>query len=270
MDTTSQPIKEPTIMVPNQIVSQDEWLVARKQLLMKEKELTRLRDQLSTERRALPWVKIEKTYVFEGPNGKESLSDLFDGKSQLIIQHFMLGPGWKEGCIGCSFQADHLEGALLHLQHRDVAFAAVSRAPVSEIEAFKKRMGWRFKWLSSYESDFNYDFHVSFPQEAISKDKVYYNYDLREFQSEELSGTSVFYQEETGRVFHTYSTYARGDEPLLGTYNYLDLTPKGRGENGPNFNLTDWVRHHDNYLAAGTVASNGQWRPSNDSGSCCH
>ena len=248
-------------MEPHKIVSRDEWLVARKELLAKEKELTRLRDQLSAERRNLPWVKIDKPYVFDGPDGKETLADLFDGRSQLIVDHFMLGPGWKEGCVGCSFGADHIGGALVHLEHHDVTLVVVSRAPLPEIEAFKKRMGWRFKWVSSYGSDFNYDYHVSFPKDDIAKGRVCYNYEIRDFQSDELPGTSVFYTDEAGDIFHTYSCYARGGDILLGTYNLLDLTPKGRNETGPNHNLTDWVRHHDRYDDGGLVDATGRYRP---------
>ncbi len=177
--------------------------------------------------------------MFHGPDGKGTFADLFDGRSQLVVKHFMLGPGWKEGCVGCSFEVDHIEGALVHLEHHDVTYVAISRAPLAEIEAFKKRMGWRFKWVSSYGSDFNYDYHVSFTPEEIAKGKVYYNYEMRDFQSEELSGLSVFYKDATGDIFHTYSAYARGAEEVLGTYIILDLTPKGRNETGPNFDLTD-------------------------------
>jgi predicted dithiol-disulfide oxidoreductase (DUF899 family) len=229
------------------IVSRTEWLAARKELLVKEKELTLLRDQLSTERRNLPWVKVEKNYVFDTPQGRQTLSDLFDGRSQLIVDHFMFGPGWKEGCVGCSFTADHVEGALVHLEHHDVTLVVVSRAPLPEIEAFKRRMGWRFKWVSSYGSEFNYDYHVSFMQDDIATGKAYYNYKVLDFEIDELAGHSVFYLDEAGDVFHSYSTYARGDEHLIGAYNYLDLTPNGRNETGPNFDLTDWVRHHDKY-----------------------
>jgi predicted dithiol-disulfide oxidoreductase (DUF899 family) len=234
------------------IVSREEWLAARKQHLVREKELTRLRDQLSAERRALPWVKVEKRYLFEGPDGQRTLADLFAGRSQLVVDHFMLGPGWKEGCVGCSFGADHVDGALVHLEHHDVSVVAVSRAPWPEIEAFKRRMGWRFKWVSSYGSDFNYDYHVSFRPEDLAKGKAYYNYELREVGIEELPGTSVFYKDERGEVFHTYSSYARGGDLLCGTYNVLDLTPKGRNETGPSRNLTDWVRHHDRYDDGGS------------------
>ncbi len=236
-------------MGPHKIVSRDEWLVARKALLAKEKALTRARDALNAERRELPWVKVEKVYIFHGPDGKETLADLFDGRSQLIISHFMFGPDWEEGCVGCSFRSDHVDGALVHLEHHDVSLVTVSRAPLSKIEAYKKRMGWRFKWVSSYRNDFNYDYHVSFTKDEIAKGKVYYNYKTQNFQSDELSGISVFYKNANGDIFHTYSTYARGDEQLDGAYNYLDLTPKGRNETGPNHNLADWVRRNDEYDA---------------------
>jgi predicted dithiol-disulfide oxidoreductase (DUF899 family) len=233
--------------VQHKIVSREEWTLARVALLAKEKELTRLRDRLNADRRELPWVKVEKPYVFEGPNGKETLGDLFDGRSQLIVSHFMLGPGWKEGCIGCSFRSDHVDGALVHLEHHDVSLVTVSRAPFPEIAAFKKRMGWRFKWVSSYRSNFNYDYQVSFTEDEIAKGEVYYNYSKQQFQSEEMSGITVFFKDALGDVFHTYSCYARGDELLDGAYNYLDLTPKGRNETGPNYNLMDWVRRHYEY-----------------------
>jgi len=224
-----------------------EWLAARKELLIKEKRLTRERDALNAERRQLSMVKLEKEYVFDAPGGKETLADLFGGRSQLIVNHFMLGPGWNEGCVGCSFGADHFEGALVHLEHHDVSLVAISRAPLPEIEAYRKRMGWRFKWVSSYGSDFNYDFNVSFREDEIAKGRVYYNYTMREFQSEELPGLSVFYKNDRGELFHTYSTFARGAEEMLTTYVFLDLTPKGRNETGPSYDLTDWVRRHDQY-----------------------
>ncbi len=245
----------------HRIVSRDEWLSARKELLAKEKEFTRLRDRLSSERRDLPWVKVEKQYVFDGPKGKETLADLFNGRSQLIVKHFMLGPGWTEGCVGCSFELDHIDGILVHLEHRDVSYVAVSRAPLPEIEAFKDRMGWRVKWVSSHGSDFNYDFHVSFAPDDIANSEVYYNYTICSAGSDELSGRSVFYQDANGDVFHTYSSYGRGGEDLLGTYRLLDMVPKGRNETGPNRNLTDWVRHHDRYGDAGRVAPTGRWVP---------
>jgi predicted dithiol-disulfide oxidoreductase (DUF899 family) len=241
--------------VQRQIVSREEWLAARKRHLVKEKELTRLRDKLSTDRRNLPWVKVEKTYLFDTPEGKKTLAELFDGRSQLIVHHFMLGPGWEQGCIGCSFSADHIEGALVHLEHHDVSLVTVSRAPLAEIDAYKKRMGWRVKWVSSNGSDFNYDYHVSFTPENIAKGKVFYNFDLREFQSEELSGLSVFYRDANGEVFHTYSTYARGYEMVDSAYMLLDMTPLGRNETGPGHNLTDWVRRHDEYEKVADIHS---------------
>jgi len=187
-------------MMHNRIVTREEWLDVHKRHLVNEKELTRRRDQLSAARRELPWVRIDKPYVFEGPNGKETLADLFGGRSQLIVKHFMLGPGWKEGCVGCSFHSDHIDGAVPHLAQHDVTLLAVSRAPFAEIEAFKRRMGWRFKWVSSYGSDFNYDFHVSFTQDELAKGEVYYNYELRKLQSEEMSGISVFYKDVAGDI----------------------------------------------------------------------
>lgn len=242
-------------MQHNPVVSRDEWLAARKALLAKEKEYTHLRDRLSAERRALPWIKLEKNYVFDTPEGKKTLADLFAGRSQLVVKHFMLAPGWKEGCVGCSFGADHLGGALVHLEHHDVTVVAVSRAPLAEIEAYKKRMGWHFPWVSSYGSDFNYDFHVSFTKDELAKGMVYYNYRMTDTSIDELPGLSVFYKDEAGDIFHTYSSYARGTEELLTTYMVLDLTPKGRNETGPHHNLTDWVRRHDEYEDAKPASS---------------
>jgi len=254
------------------VVSRDQWLAARKTLLVKEKELTRARDALAVQRRELPWVKVDKNYVFDGPNGKESLADLFAGRSQLLIKHFMLGPGWKEGCVGCSFESDHLDAALVHLQNHDVSVVAVSRAPLAEIEPFHRRMGWRVKWVSSFENDFNYDYHVSFKPEDVAAGKVFYNYEESAIPMEELSGFSVFSKDEAGEVFHTYSNYGRGLEELLGTYMVLDITPKGRNE-APRGNLTDWVRHHDRYDAAGSVDNGGRFRAddslSTEHKSCC-
>jgi predicted dithiol-disulfide oxidoreductase (DUF899 family) len=228
------------------IVSRDKWLTARKKLLAKEKQLTHQRDALNTERRELPWVKVEKDYVFDGPNGKQTLAELFQGRNQLVVYHFMFGPEWEEGCPSCSFNMDHVDGMLVHLAQRDVTFVAISRAPISKIEAFKKRMGWRFKWVSSHENDFNYDYHVSFTPEEMAKGQVYYNFGMNEFPSEEAPGISVFYKDQTGEIFHTYSSYARGTETVLGTYSYLDLVPKGRDEDDLAFTMS-WVRHHDRY-----------------------
>lgn len=232
----------------HKVVSHDEWVAARKALLEKEKELTRVRDELNRESRELPWERVEKEYVFEGPDGRQSLADLFEGRSQMIITHFMLGPGWKEGCLGCSFGADHNDGIVVHLEHHDVSYMVVSRAPLAEIEAFKKRMGWKFRWVSSYGSDFNYDYNVSFKPEDLGG-QVVYNYETIKSSSEELPGISLFYKDESGNIYHTYSAFARGVELLGGVYGFLDHLPKGRNENGPNHNLTDWVKHHDKYDA---------------------
>lgn len=217
-----------------------------------------MQEDVSRQRRELPWLKVEKEYVFDTPHGKKTLAQLFDGRSQLIVYHFMLGPGRKVGCVGCSFFSDHVDGANVHLAHHDVTFVAISRAPLDEIEAYKKRMGWRFDWVSSYGNDFNYDYHVSFRKDELAKGKVYYNFEMTENSLEDLHGTSVFFKDGTGAIFHTYSAYARGDERRLGTYMFLDLTPKGRNETGPNFNLTDWVRRHDEYEGGGASKSNGE------------
>ena len=230
-----------------EVVSEAEWLVARKDLLTREKEFNHQRDALSKARRSLPWVKIDKEYVFDGPDGKETLSDLFDGRSQLIVYHFMFGPDWDEGCKHCSYLADHFDGANWHLPQRDVTLVAISRAPLSKLEPYKKRMGWRFKWVSSHGNDFNLDYHVSFTKEDEVRGKVYYNYGMGEFISDELPGLSVFYKNEDGKIFHTYSTYARGLDIQVGTYNFLDLVPKGRNENPES--TMDWVRRHDQYDA---------------------
>ena len=228
------------------VVSSAEWLAARKQLLAKEKEFTRLRDELSAQRREMPWEKVEKNYVFEGANGTEKLVDLFDGRSQLIIYHFMFGPGWKEGCPSCSFLADSFDGAAIHLAQRDTTFLVVSRATLPEIDAFKKRMGWKFKWVSSNGSDFNYDYQVSTGNGEKAGSSVYYNYTLTEFPSDERPGLSVFFK-RGGEVSHTYSTYARGLDILLPTYNLLDMTAKGRDEAEMKPHAMAWVRHHDRY-----------------------
>jgi predicted dithiol-disulfide oxidoreductase (DUF899 family) len=242
---TLEPKTETSEVNPSKVVSEAEWLVARKDLLTREKELTRLRDEVSGHRRELPWVKIEREYVFDGPNGRETLADLFEGRSQLIVYHFMLGPGWKECCKSCSYLADHFDGANWHLPHRDVTFVVVSRASLPEIQSYQNRMGWRFKWLSSHGTDFNFDYHVSFTKEDEEKGTAYYNYTTQEFVSDELPGLSVFYKDENGDVFHTYSTYGRGLDILVGAYNLLDLVPKGRDEN-PDATM-DWVRRHDEY-----------------------
>lgn len=228
------------------VVSREEWLVARKKLLAREKQLTHESDAVAAERRQLPWVKVEKNYVFDAPGGKKTLADLFGSRSQLIVYHFMFGPEWQEGCPSCSFNMDHTDPALVHLAQRDVSFAAISRAPIAKIDAFKKRMGWKFNWVSSYASDFNYDYQVSFTPEQIAQGKVEYNYELAEFPSAEAPGFSVFYKDKDGKIFHTYSAYARGTEMTVGTYNYLGFVPKGRDEDDLPFTMA-WVRHHDRY-----------------------
>jgi predicted dithiol-disulfide oxidoreductase (DUF899 family) len=233
------------LIMQHKVVSRDEWLAARKAHLAKEKALTKARDALSAERRALPWVKVEKNYVFDTPSGKKTLGDLFGGRSQLIVYHFMLGPNWGEGCPSCSYLADHFDGAALHLAHRDATLTVVSRAPLAEIEAYKKRMGWRFPWVSSHGNDFNFDFHVSFrPEQA--EGEVCYNYEMRDFESDEMPGLSVFIKDASGAIFHTYSAYARGLDRLVGTYNFLDLVPKGRDEAELPWTMA-WVRRHDEY-----------------------
>ncbi len=227
------------------VVSQSEWLAARKGLLAKEKEFTRQRDALSAQRRDLPWVKIDKPYVFGGPNGHVTLADLFAGKSQLIVYHFMLAPGWGEGCKSCSYVADHFDGAIPHLAQRDVAMLAVSRAPFAEIEAYRKRMGWKFKWVSSNKNDFNYDFKVSFPDDEVGKEGIY-NFGTTKVYGDEMPGISVFARDKAGEVFRTYSTYARGLDIIVGTYNLLNLAPKGRDEDALPFTMS-WVKRHDEY-----------------------
>lgn len=232
----------------HKVVSETEWLTARKALLAKEKEFSQARDKLSEARRALPWVKVEKNYAFEGPNGRETLSDLFAGRSQLMVYHFMLGPGWVQGCPSCSLLADHFDGAVIHLAQRDVTFVVVSRAPIAEIEAYKKRMGWKFKWVSSYGNDFNHDFHVSFTKDELANGAEY-NYSTGKIPSEELPGLSAFIKNEAGEVLHTYSSYARGLDILIGAYNFLDMAPKGRDE-GALPRTMAWVRRHDEYVNA--------------------
>lgn len=257
-------------MDPHKVVSPDAWLAERKALLVKEKALTRARDELARERRALPWVKIEKTYLFDGPQGKETLAELFRGRSQLVVQHFMFGPDWEEGCVGCSFGADHVDSARMHFEQRDVVFVAVSRAPLAKLEAFRKRMGWRFKWVSSLDSDFNYDFNVSFRPEDTAKRRIFYNYEFCDSDSEDLSGVSVFYKNAAGEIFHTYSTYGRGDEILSSAYMYLDLLPKGRDEDGLPYPQA-WWRHHDRYDEADKpgASADGLASTAAPGSSCC-
>jgi predicted dithiol-disulfide oxidoreductase (DUF899 family) len=244
------------------VVSHEEWLKARRELLAAEKKFTRERDALTGRRMAMPWERVEKHYVFDTPDGKRPLAELFEGRRQLLVQHFMLGPGWEQGCPSCSFMADHTDGMNVHLQHRDVTFVAVSRAPLAEIERFRRRMGWQFKWVSSYGTDFNYDYGVSFTPEEVAKGKLQYNYSDGQWPHphEELPGISVFCKNDSGEVFHTYSTYGRGVEVMMGTYNMLDLVPKGRDEDNLRFTM-EWVRHHDRYEPAPVAKA---------AGACCH
>jgi predicted dithiol-disulfide oxidoreductase (DUF899 family) len=242
------------------VVSSAQWTAERKTLLAHEKELTHLRDQIARERRALPWVRIEKDYVFDAPEGRRTLAELFEGRRQLLVQHFMFGPGWEQGCPSCSFMADHTDGMNVHLAHRDITLVAISRAPLAEITRFRQRMGWQFAWVSSHDSDFNHDFGVSFTPEEIAKGAVYYNYGMRPFPSEEAPGISVFYKDDAGAVFHTYSTYGRGVEVMMGAYNLIDLAPKGRDENDLPYTMA-WVRHHDRYEPAPRTTPAGS--------SCC-
>src|SRR5580692_11538163 len=229
----------------HKVVSAKEWLTARRALLAKEKKFSQLRDQLNQQRRNLPWMKVDKEYVFDGPNGRETLVQLFGDKSQLIVYHFMFGPGWKEGCPHCSFWSDHYDSVNIHLGQRDTALVVISRAPLKEIKPFKKRMGWRFKWLSSNQTDFNFDFNVSFTPEQIKSGALPYNYAEFKMKIDELQGVSAFYKDKQGDVYHTYSSYARGIDLLNTTYNFLDLTARGRDEH-PN-SPQDWVRYHDEY-----------------------
>ncbi|MCF6370365.1 DUF899 domain-containing protein [Rhizobium halophilum] len=237
----------------NAVVSREEWLKARRELLKLEKEETRLRDKVRAERRALPWVKMDKEYAFQAPDGEKRLTDLFDGRSQLIVYHFMLGPDWDAGCTGCSFHSDHIDGALPHLNHHDVTYVAVSRAPIDKIEAYRKRMGWKFPWVSSFGSDFNFDFHVSFTPEELASGSVRYNFSEipREQAHDELPGLSAFYKNEKGEIFHTYSTYARGGEELIGTLMILDRAPFGRNEE----TTMNFVKRHDEYEQASGASS---------------
>ena len=228
------------------VVSQKEWLIARKKLLAKEKKFSKQRDELNLQRRKLPWVKIEKEYAFENQNGKLRLGDLFEGKCQLLVYHFMFGPGWDEGCAHCSFWADHFDSANIHIGQRDTTFAAISRAPLAEIEPFKKRMGWQFKWVSSFGSDFNFDFGVSFTPEQVKAGVLPYNYGRFKMEIDELQGVSAFYRDKNGDIYHTYSSYARGIDLMNTTYNFLDLTAKGRDENPET--TQDWVKFKDQYV----------------------
>lgn len=228
------------------VVSHEEWLKARLDLLAAEKEFTRQRDALTRRRMAMPWERVEKSYQFESAEGVMGLADLFGGRSQLIVYHFMLGPDWEQGCKSCSFWADNFNGIPIHLNHRDVTFTAISRAPLARIEAYKKRMGWSFPWISSYGSDFNFDYQASYSPEQLAEGKAYYNYQLRPNTVSELVGISVFSKNDIGDVFHTYSCYGRGVEMVNGAYHFLDLVPKGRDEDGLRFSM-EWLRRHDEY-----------------------
>lgn len=249
-------------MESHRIVSREEWLKERTALLSKEKAFTKLRDQIGAERRALSWVKIEKEYVFDAPSGKITLAQLFDGRSQLFIKHFMMGPGQTEQCVGCSLEVDHVEGILEHLENHDVSYVAVARAPIEEIEAVRHRMGWRFRWVSSFGSDFNYDFNVSFRPDDMATGRAYYNWAYGNPGMEDLSGDSIFFKDQGGRIFHTYSVFGRGGEDFLGIYRFFDLMPKGRDENGPYHSLTDWARPRNLYGKGGTVEGNGRFHSS--------
>jgi predicted dithiol-disulfide oxidoreductase (DUF899 family) len=242
-------------MTTHKIVSREEWIEARRQHLAREKEFTHLRDQLSRERRELPWVKVDKRYVFDGPKGEEPLADLFEGRHQLVVYHFMFDPSWEEGCKSCSFWIDNLDGIPVHLNHRDVTFVAISRAPYATLEAYRKRMGWRVKWLSSYRNDFNRDYHVSFTPEERENSRAYYNYTLGAFGAPEGPGISVFYRDD-GAIYHTYSTYARGLDTVNGAYHVLDLVPKGRDEAGLSHSM-EWLQRHDAYDPPPVVIAKG-------------
>jgi predicted dithiol-disulfide oxidoreductase (DUF899 family) len=243
-------------MTTHEIVSQEQWVAARRALLAEEKTWTRERDRLAAKVRALPWVRVEKQYIFESTKGPMTLADLFDGRSQLIAYHFMFGPDWKEGCVGCSLLCDHVDGARRHFEHNDVSFVAVSRAPIEKLEAYRRRMGWTFRWVSSSHNDFNFDFHVSFP-DGTRSNGVFYNFEQRPDPGvDELSGRSVFFKDNDGTIYHTYSSYARGGELFLGIYAFLDIVPKGRNETN-NGNLTDWVHRHDQYPDSPRAVSTG-------------
>jgi len=241
---------------PHRVVSREEWLEARKAHLKNEKSLTHLHDLVNAERRALPWVKVDKKYVFDTSAGPKTLAELFDGRSQLLVYHFMWRWDLGQGCESCSFLCDHIDGANLHLKHHDVTLLAVSRGKLADLEAYKKRMGWQFDLVSSYGTDFNFDYHVSFTKEELASGEIYYNYGMvgEKYAFDELPGISVFYKDESGNVFHTYSAYARGGDILIGAHNFLDLTPKGRNET----EIMDWVKRHDEYESAGNAPS------------CCH
>ena len=233
-------------MEDHRIVTRIEWIEARKQLLSREKDFTLRRDELSRQRRELPWVRVDKEYVFQGPEREETLADLFEGRTQLIVYHFMFGPDWEAGCKSCSFWADQFAGLATHLNQRDITLAAVSKAGMDKLQAYRNRLGWRFKWVSSSGNDFNHDYHVSFTAEEINRGEVFYNFQSGKFSSSELPGISVFCKNANGAVFHTYSCYARGLDMLNGAYQYMDLVPKGRDEHALSYPMA-WVRRHDEY-----------------------
>jgi predicted dithiol-disulfide oxidoreductase (DUF899 family) len=235
----NNPFENPTVVSP------DQWLAARREFLRAEKEFTRARERLAEKRRALPWVKVDVPYVFEIPGGQVSLADLFEGRSQLIVYHFMLAPGWEEGCRGCSYVSDHFDGALPHVNARDISFTAISSAPLANIERFKARMGWKFNWVSSHGTTFNRDFRVAFTPAEVEVGVADYNFGMNEIGAEEMPGLSVFARGADGEVYRTYSTHSRGLDPLINAYNLIDLTPKGRDEDSEA--PMKWVRHHDNY-----------------------
>jgi len=233
-------------MEAHKVVSQEQWIAARKEFLREEKEFTHLRDKLSQKRRELPWVRVDKPYMFDGPDGKETLPQLFAGRSQLVVYHFMYGPESETPCKSCSFWADNFERNVVHLAHRDVTMIAVSRAPLARLEAFKRRMGWTFKWVSSGGSDFNFDYQASFRPEDLTKGEGYYNFAKQKNSMAELPGISVFYKDAGGTVFHTYSCYSRGLDMMNAAYHYLDLVPKGRDEASLPHSMA-WVRYRDSY-----------------------
>jgi predicted dithiol-disulfide oxidoreductase (DUF899 family) len=247
-------------MTAHRVVAREEWIAARRQHLAREKEFTRLRDELSRERRELPWVKVDKPYVFDGPGGRESLADLFGGRSQLIVQHFMFDPSWEEGCKSCSFWVDNFDGIVVHLNHRDTSLVLVSRAPLAILDAYRRRMGWRVKWVSSFDTDFNRDYHVTFTPEELQARRAYYNYANGGFPVSEAPGISVFSRDADGAIYHTYSCYARGLDMLNGAYHLMDLLPKGRDEAGLAHSM-EWLRHHDRYEDVPLIPAAGLSRP---------
>jgi predicted dithiol-disulfide oxidoreductase (DUF899 family) len=242
------------LMTQHEVVSEDQWMDARRALLVEEKAFTHERDRLSRMRRALPWVRVEREYVFRGAEGRVTLRGLFDGRSQLIVYHFMFGPDWQEGCPGCSLLCDQVDGARQHFEHNDVSFVAVSRGPIEKLDAYRRRMGWKFRWVSAAEGAFNFDYHVSFPQ-GRREGGVFYNFGAQpDPEIDELSGVSVFHEDDDGTIYHTYSTYGRGGEMFLPVYGWLDIVPKGRNETKRG-NLTDWARRHDRYPDDGRTRS---------------